>query len=455
MARTLSTLPVLPRTVTGEPSRADWYGCRATIMGLGRHGGGVAAARYLATRGARVTVSDLADGDALSDSVAQLSDVPIAAWNLGGHRPADFSDADVIVVNPAVRPDHSLLHAAREAGAQLTSETELFLRACPARVVGVTGSNGKSTSCTMLAQVLEASGRRTWLGGNIGYSLLGDLETMTAEDWVVLELSSFQLAHLSAGTLMPLYAIVTGCTANHLDWHADMADYARAKQRLVREQPAGGLSVWDADDASLQSWRSLAVGTVLTPWKLERVPELAVAGEHNRRNAARVAALAEGLEISQATICRALAAFRGLEHRIELVREVAGRRFYNDSKSTTPEAAMAALEAIEGPVWWLAGGVSKGARFEELATVATRQARGAALFGSARDEMANAIRKADHEIELFSRERLQEAAQWCWQRSAAGDAILLSPACASLDQFRDYAHRGQEFCRWVAGLNRP
>lgn len=453
MARTISTLSTLPRVPSGETTRADWRGCRATIMGLGRHGGGVAAARYLASRGARVTISDVADADALADSVAQLADMPIAAWSLGGHRSADFLDAEVIVVNPAVRPDHPLLRSARQAGVRLTSETELLLRACPARVIGVTGSNGKSTSCTMLAQVLQASGRRTWLGGNIGHSLLGDIEKMSTEDWVVLELSSFQLAHLSDRAPMPKYALITGCTANHLDWHADLADYARAKQRLVREQPPDGVSVWDADDESLQTWHALAAGTVLSPWPLERVPELGIVGLHNRRNAARVAALAEALDIDQRAIRRSLAAFRGLEHRIEFVREVAGRRFYNDSKSTTPEAAMAALEAIDGPVWWLAGGVSKGAHFEKLAAVAARRAKGAALYGAARQEIADSLRPVRPDMEVFSAERLPEAAAWCWQRSAEGDAILLSPACASLDQFRDYAHRGQEFCRWVAGLS--
>jgi UDP-N-acetylmuramoylalanine--D-glutamate ligase len=455
MARTHSTLPELPKTTSGAASRVDWRGCRVTIMGLGRHGGGVAAARYLASRGARVTITDVADANALAESVAQLKDMPIAGWSLGGHRPTDILEAEAIVVNPAVRPDQPLLRSARDAGARLTSEAELFLRACPAQVIGVTGSNGKSTSCTMLAQVLQAAGRHTWLGGNIGHSLLGDVEVMSADDWVVLELSSFQLAHLSDSAPMPRHAIVTGCTANHLDWHVDLADYVRAKQRLVREQPPGGMSVWDADDESLRSWQAIVAGKVLTPWPLERVPALAVAGLHNRQNAARVAALAESLGIDQATIGEALAAFRGLEHRIEFVREVAGRRFYNDSKSTTPEAAMAALEAVAGPLWWLAGGVSKGARFEELAGVAARRARGVALFGAARQEMAGLLRQACPDLEVFSSERLQEAAAWCWQRSAAGDGILLSPACASLDQFRDYAHRGQHFCRWVAGLSGP
>lgn len=455
MAQTLRMHAESPSARHPGPPFKDWRGRRVTIMGLGRHGGGVAAARFLADRGARVTVSDAADAAVLADSVAQLADVPIAAWHLGGHCDTDLLSADAIVVNPAVRPSHPLLRVAREAGVPLTSETELFLWSCPAQVVGVTGSNGKSTSCTMLAHVLRASGRRTWLGGNIGHSMLGDVDRMTVKDWVVLEMSSFQLAHLSAAAPMPAHAIVTGCTANHLDWHVDMADYVRAKQRLVREQPTGGLSVWDADDGALRDWQTLAGGKVLSPWLPERVPPLAVAGQHNRRNAARVAALAEGLGIDPDTICSVLSEFRGLEHRLQLVGEVAGRKLFNDSKATTPEAAIAALKAVAGPVWWLAGGVSKGARFDELAAVAGGRVRGAGLFGAARDELAAALRKARPEIEVFPAEGLMDAADWCWRSSAAGDTILLSPACASLDQFRDYVHRGQEFCRWMAGLNQP
>lgn len=173
-----------------------YRGRRVTILGLGHFGGGVAAARWLARQGAVVTVTDLADENTLADSLALLADVPIAALHLGGHREDDFRDADLIVVNPAVRPSSPWLQAAHRSNARLSTELELFIENCPARIVGVTGSNGKSTTAAMIAAILKAGGRRTFLGGNLGGSLLDQLPQIRPDDWVVLEISSFQLWHL-------------------------------------------------------------------------------------------------------------------------------------------------------------------------------------------------------------------------------------------------------------------
>ena len=430
----------------------EWNGRRVTVMGLGRHGGGVAVARYLAQRGAEVTISDTADRELLDASLQQLSDVPIAAIKLGGHDPHGFARAEFVVVNPAVRFDHPLLQLARTAGATLTSEIEVFLRACPAEIIGVTGSNGKSTTCSMIAQILAASGRRTWLGGNIGRSLLAELDEIQEQDWVVLELSSFQLAHLSDDAPLPRFAVVTNCTPNHLDWHSEFSHYAEAKQRLVRDAPADAVAVLNAGDAEVRGWRALAAGTVWAGWASARVPALRVPGEHNRQNAACAAAVAEAAGVNEATICRALGDFQGLEHRLQWVGELAGRRFYNDSKSTTPAATLAALAALAGPVWLLAGGHAKGASFDELARSVVGRAQGASLFGASRETIQACIRAQRAEFDVNSTEQLGDALAWCWTRSQPGDSILLSPACASYDQFRDFEARGQAFCRLVKAL---
>ncbi len=239
------------------PHPPELRGRRVTVMGLGRHGGGVAAARWLAGQGARVTVTDLADESTLAESLAELSDAPIAAYQLAGHREADFRRAEIVVVNPAVAPGNHYVGAAREAGAKVTSEIELFLNACPARVVGVTGSAGKSTTASMLTSMLQRDGRRVWLGGNIGRSLLPVLEEMTSDDWAVLELSSFQLAWLSAGARWPEVAVVTNCAPNHLDWHGSFEHYRLAKQRLLREQSRAGVAVLNPKNREVRSWRSL------------------------------------------------------------------------------------------------------------------------------------------------------------------------------------------------------
>jgi len=207
----------------------DFHGKRATVMGLGHFGGGVAAARWLARLGAVVTVSDLAEKNTLAEPLGELADLPITSFHLGGHREEDFRRAELVVVNPAVRPDNPMLEIARCSGAQLCSEIELFMRASPAAIIGVTGSNGKSTTAAMISAILQADGRKTWLGGNVGGSLLDSLEQIAEDHWVVLELSSFQLHHLATDAPGPRVAVITGFSPNHLDWHGTLPDYVAAK----------------------------------------------------------------------------------------------------------------------------------------------------------------------------------------------------------------------------------
>jgi UDP-N-acetylmuramoylalanine--D-glutamate ligase len=341
----------------------SYGGRRVTIMGLGHFGGGAAAARWLARQGAVVTVTDLADDNTLADSLAELAGEAIADFHLGGHREEDFRRADLVVVNPAVRPDNRFLEIAGESGARLSSEIELFMEACPARIVGVTGSNGKSTTAGMTAAILAADGRRAWLGGNIGGSLLGQLDRMGPGDWVVLEISSFQLWHLAGDARMPEVAVVTGCSPNHLDWHGSYERYVAAKQRILSGQTPADLAVLNAHDAEVGSWCDLVRGRLLGLPNDDEIPPLCVRGEHNRVNAACAAAAAMGIGCDRAAIARGLGSFRPLPQRLERVAVVDGRTFYNDSAATTPEATVAALEALDAPVWLVAGGHDKGCDF--------------------------------------------------------------------------------------------
>jgi UDP-N-acetylmuramoylalanine--D-glutamate ligase len=426
-------------------------------MGLGRHGGGLGAAKYLARRGAILTISEQAAQDDLAEPLAELADVPIHAIHCGGHDERDFTDAQCVVVNPAVRPDHPCLQLARARRAQLTSEIELVLDdlhgRAPAHTIGVTGSNGKSTTATLLRDILAAAGRRVWLGGNIGGSLLGELDRIGGDDWVVVELSSFQLAHLSRRARLPKIAVVTTCAPNHLDWHGSFEAYVAAKRRLVSAPETQ--AVLGAHDPVTRDWLRLRGGATRPGWPLDEIGPLALAGLHNRQNAALAAAAAEAAGVERPLIRQALAAFRGLEHRLQLVGRLAGRRFYDDSKATSPEATIAALAAIGGPLWLLAGGVSKGASFAELAGNLVRCARGAALFGAARGELAASLDAMSTGFNHAACETLAEALLWCWRRSRAGDAILLSPACASHDQFRDFQARGLAFREFVRDLKVP
>lgn len=428
------------------------HGRRVTVMGLGRHGGGVNAARWLAERGAVVTVTDLADESALADSLAELRDAPIARYRLGGHCDEDFRLAELVIVNPAVKPGNAWIGIAEAAGATMTSEIELFLNASPARVVGVTGSNGKSTTSAMTAAILETDGRRVWLGGNLGGSLLGELERMTADDWVVLELSSFQLARISGESRWPEAAIVVNCTPNHLDWHGDWQSYIDAKQRLLTGQSAEGLAILNTRDPEVSRWKKLVRGRLLPPLKDEDVPPLAVPGEHNRHNAACAAAAAIGLGCSPQAVERGLTAFCGLPHRLEAALEADGRTFYNDSMSTTPESVMAAINALGPRAWFLVGGYDKGVDYERLIARLANGARGAAFYGAVRNKLMALASGLSTHCEFYACDTLHEALAWCWRRSQAGEAIVLSPACASYDQFRDYRHRARTFIEAARAL---
>jgi UDP-N-acetylmuramoylalanine--D-glutamate ligase len=430
----------------------NYRGRRVTIMGLGHFGGAVATARWLARQGAIVTISDLADENALANSLALLADVPIAAVHVGGHREEDFQHADLVVVNPAVRPTSPWLQLARQSGARLCTELELFMENCPSRIIGATGSNGKSTTAAMIAAILDAAGRQTFLGGNIGGSLLEQLPQIGRDDWVVLEISSFQLWHFAPAARMPHVVIVTGCTPNHLDWHASLAEYVAAKQRILTGQTPADLAVLNTFDAEVTSWRHLVRGREIPLPKLDILPPLPVPGEHNRINAACAAAAAAAVGCGPEEIRHGLEQFGPLPQRLEWFAAVKDRPFYNDSTATTPESTIAALRSLDVPVWLMAGGKSKGFDFGPLAAEIVHRARGAALFGAAAAEIGALVAAQRPAFPYVVVETMEDALRWCWPHSRPGEAIVLSPACASTDQFRNFQHRGQHFVELVRHL---
>lgn len=420
-------------------------GRRVTVMGLGHFGGGAAAARWLAGQGAVVTVTDVACEQALAASLQSLAEVPIAAYHLGAHCEEDFRNADLVVVNPAVRPENPFVQAAANAGVPLSSETELLLHSCPARIIAVTGSNGKSTTAAMTAAILRADGRRVHLGGNIGRSLLDSADDIQASDWVVLEISSFQLHYLRLDARPVDIAVVTNCVPNHLDWHGSFANYVADKQRLLLGQSGDGLAVLNAHDPEVATWAAMVRGRLLRPISLDTVPELAVPGRHNRTNAACAAAAALAAGCAEASIGKALRACRSLPDRLEEVAIIAGRRFYNDSSSTTPESTIAALDALEGPTWLLAGGSDKGADFGAMCQAIAARAEGAAFYGAVGEKLRRCILQIRSRFPCTAVETMDEALAWCWRNSRPGQSIVLSPGCASRDQFQNYRRRGAHF----------
>jgi UDP-N-acetylmuramoylalanine--D-glutamate ligase len=421
-------------------------------MGLGHFGGGAAAARWLAGQGAVVTVTDLEDEKVLGPSLKSLAGAPIAAFHLGGHREDDFRQADLVVVNPAVRPGNSWLEIARENGVAMTTEIDLFLEACPAVSIGVTGSNGKSTTAAMIAAVFEAGGRQTWLGGNIGGSLLDHLDEIKHDDAVVLELSSFQLTYLRPETPLPHIGVVTSLSPNHLDWHASLDEYAKAKQVLLKRQQPDDLVVLNTHDRRLAAWDCLVRSRLLPLVCDEEIPHLPVPGWHNRMNAACAATAALGAGCSRSAIDRGLSAFRGLSQRMERIAEIDDRTFYNDSASTTPESTIAALESIGEPALLLAGGHDKGFDFTELIETAGRLAVGVAFFGQIGPKLHDRLAASHVDCCSIAVATLDDAVDWCWRHSRRGDAIVLSPGCSSHDQYRNFRERGARFEHLVSRL---
>ena len=432
-------------------SPRDLAGKRVTVVGLGRFGGGVGVTRWLCRQGARVTVSDQAGAEELAESVDKLVGCDVAL-HLGGHEEADFLTADLLVVNPAVAKGSPLLAAAEEAGVPRTSEINLLLERCPGTVVGVTGSVGKSTTTAMIGEVLA---RRyiTHVGGNIGGSLLNDLTDMRAEDMVVLELSSFQLEDVPLVGISPHVAVVTNIQANHLDRHGTMSAYADAKKNIFAFQGREDVLVLNSADKALISWAADAPGRIEMFDPGGEAFELIVPGAHNQANAQAAWAAARQLGIDRETAAEALRAFTGLPHRLQLVAERDGVRFVDDSKCTTPAGAIVALEAFEpGQCVIIVGGYDKGVSFDELGRAIARRAKAVVAMGATREQIVSAVATAREGglPEIARAEDFASAVSLACEYAKGGEVVLLSPACASYDQFANYEQRGQAFVELVS-----
>ena len=440
----------------------NYRGKRVTVMGLGRFGGGVGVTRWLCAQGAHVVVTDRAPAERLHESLDAIADCG-ADTRLGRHEARDFCDADLIVASPAVPDSEQHLQAARAAGVPITSEISLFLERCRGRIVAVTGSVGKSTVTAMIGHVLERTyAHGVWVGGNLGRSLLSDLPKIDARDVVVLELSSFQLHRAQRVRWQPSVAVLTNIVPNHLDWHGDMDAYVSAKlnvfthqdsdrdaivlhagalrHALVRELAGKYARRWTYSENEGRPLARLADGNTVE-WR----PKLSVPGAHNVENAAAAFAVAGAIGIDAESATASLASFAGLPHRLQAVGEYDGLTYYNDSKSTAPDAAITAMRAVSSPLLMILGGYDKGLDMTPAALHAAKRARYSACIGQTGRALAEMIRSAGGDAEYCG--TLPEAVRACRSRACAGDAVVLSPACASWDQFVDYRARGDEFVR--------
>ncbi len=445
---------------------SEFAGKRVLVMGLGRFGGGLGVTRYLAAEGARVVVTDLLPASELAEPVAELGEFVSAGsveLRLGGHDKRNFDAADVVVANPAIRTPwrDPFLERVRARGGRITTEIELVVSrlACRDRVVGVTGTVGKSTTAAMIARGLEASGCRVHLGGNIGGSLLGT--TIGDDDFVVLELSSAMLWWLPAWS--PGVAVLTNIAPNHLDWHETQEHYIESKLKLFDHQRDGdGRVLGSAELHSVVGFTSRRVRErIVNGADVERrrsdgtFPAMLAPGAHNAINAMVAAEATALVTLGGVTTDAALeriATFPGLPHRLELVREVKGVRYYNDSKSTSPEATIRAIEAV-GParrVHLIAGGYDKGVDLGPLVQAA-RGCKRVYTIGATGEKLA-AGANCETAGSLGSRHCGTLPAAMAAVSPEPDDVVLLSPGCASWDQFTNFESRGAAFRALVEAL---
>lgn len=422
---------------------------RAVVLGLGAFGGGVGVTRWLAEQGLEVVVVDQLPAEKLSGSIARIADLAGAGrvrLDLGREELPGCTGDDLVVINPAVRTPwlRADIAAAQRTGAWVTTEIELTVRAIVERIgpggdlVAITGSMGKSTTTAMIGAGLKNSGRQAFIGGNLGGSLLGEANAMERGSGVVLEISSAMLWWLEDCEVFgPRVGVVTNCAPNHVDWHGSLDDYLRCKQILPRRVRAGGTMVLGE---GVGAWAIAEGARRVVVSSRQRVPGLSTPGRHNEMNAACALAACAALGCDGERALAGIRAFPGLPHRLQFVATVRGARWYNDSKATTPEATVLAVRALREAgierIHLIAGGYDKKVSLTAISDLAGELASLAGIGTTAQAVCAGRGQVC---------ETLERAVEWIGPRVSAGDGVLLSPGCASWDQYTNFEERGERF----------
>ena len=436
-------------------------GRHALVLGYGRSGR--AAASFIAGRGGSVRVVDRADTAELR---AELEAAGIPA-RLGGYGSEDLNGTDLLVVSPGVAWDEPLVETARRRGIEVTSEIDLFFRSCPSHIAGITGTNGKTTTTALTTEVLRAGGLHVMRGGNIGEPVLDRIDQLRPDDWVVLELSSFQLESITTPRLH--IGVVLNVTPDHLDRHKSFAHYVEIKARAIAFMKPEDHAVLNIDDPACAAMRTQTVGQVLAfslqqpidrgvtladGWitiahaavKRRVLPaaDVPLPGEHNLSNVMAAVGAGDAAGVEPERIATAVRQFKAVEHRLEPIATFNGVRWYNDSKATNPDSTYKALAAFSEPIVLIAGGRNKGIEIEPLARAIASRVSALVTIGETGEELARRARDAG----LTRVERaadLGDAVRKAAALATPGSVVLLSPAFTSYDMFRDYEDRGRRF----------
>jgi UDP-N-acetylmuramoylalanine--D-glutamate ligase len=438
---------------------------KVLVVGLARTG--IECARFLLNQGAKVSVSDLRSGTDLKQEINSLKGLPID-YLLGGEERRWLEAVDLVVPSPGVPAENPLLHEACSRGIEILSEVELAYRFFRFPIVAITGTNGKSTTTTLVGLMLKANGTQVFTGGNIGAPLIGFVGGDW--EWGVVEISSFQLEWIQE--FRPRVAVLLNLTEDHLDRYPDFAAYCHAKERIFENQTKKDVAILNRDDSLVWGMRQGRPARIISfgfsevdegvfakseeiVWRdgssEERFPlrHVKIQGVHNVENMMAAIAAAKAIGIPAQIIQQTLEEFPGLEHRLEFVREKDSVRYYNDSKGTNVGAVVKSLASFSVPVILIAGGVDKGGDYGVLRDGVRKTVKRLVLFGAAKEMIAKALGALTETIIV---DDMEAAVRDAHQHARPGDVVLLSPACSSFDMFRNYAERGRVFRSLVQAL---
>ena len=448
------------------------------ILGAARQG--LALARWLSLHGAHVTLSDMRSEEELRVARESLAEYPIR-WALGGHPLALLDSTDVLCLSGGVPLTQPIVAEAIKRGIPLSNDSQIFMGVVPCKTIGITGSAGKTTTTTLVGNMAKnAYGEKAYIGGNIGDPLINYVDNMKADDIAILEISSFQLDQM---TISPNVAAILNITPNHLDRHGTMEAYTAAKARILEFQGTEDVAVLGKDDKGAWSLRNKVKGKLYT-FSLSELEEgwngaylhdgllnlrdrnaylplmlrekISLRGDHNVSNVLAAFAIGHASGFPLDAMLEAAEEFRGVPHRLELVRELRGVRWYNDSIATAPERSMAAIRAFEEPIVLLLGGRDKNLPWEELMQLVQERVDHVVLFGDAAEKIQKTAESLGLRGDRFTITRangLQQAIVKAAEVAEPGDVVLLSPGGTSFDEFKDFAERGERFREWVQELS--
>ncbi|MBW2016710.1 MAG: UDP-N-acetylmuramoyl-L-alanine--D-glutamate ligase [Deltaproteobacteria bacterium] len=448
----------------------DFAGKRVVVVGLGRSG--LSACRWLRSEGAQVLASDIKREEEMDPAFLEEALELGVKVEAGGHRTETFLESDWIIVSPGVPLDMAPLRKAREAGIPVTGEMDLASRLVDVPILGVTGTNGKSTATAFLGFMLERAGRKVFVGGNIGTPLMDFVGRKVSADLAVVEVSSFQLDAMDR--FHPALSLILNISPDHLDRYPDYEAYAASKLKIFKNQGPGDYVILNDDDEILARVQP-GEGPTFLRYGTERrdhrqaflegdrlrvlmddgkeadfdLGGFALPGIHNRQNLMGCVLAGLVLGVEERVVQESIDRFRGLPHRMEFVGNFQGVDFYDDSKATNVEAAARAVEGFDRPVILIAGGRDKGGDYTALAEASKNRVKAALLMGEAKDLLAKALR---YVVPVYRVEDMGEAVQKAFEISDPGDVVLLAPACSSFDMFRDYAQRGEVFKKEARSL---